>query len=279
MPRLGFLIDVTKCTGCYNCFLACRDEYCGNEYPGYSAAQPTHHQFWMQITEIERGTYPHPKVDYLAVPCQHCENPTCAAAAIDGAVYTREDGMVMIDPEKAKGQKDIVNSCPYRVIYWNEELQVPQKCTGCSHMIDADEKEPRCVESCPTSALIWGDLDDPNSEIAKTIASKPVEFFHPEYGTSPRVFYVGIPKRMVTGEVILGDKSGECAQGVKVTLMGEGFKLETLSDTFGDFEFEGIDKNKPVKVSVEAAGYAPQDFQVVTNTDVNLGEIVLERLS
>lgn len=112
MPRLGFLIDVTKCTGCYNCFLACRDEYCGNEYPGYSAAQPAHKQFWMQITEIERGTYPRPVVDYIALPCQHCENPSCADGAIDGAIYTREDGMVIIDPVKAKGQDHIVNSCP-----------------------------------------------------------------------------------------------------------------------------------------------------------------------
>ena len=66
----------------------------------------------MQITEIERGTYPASQGRLHRRPLQHCENPACAAGAIDGAVYTREDGMVIIDPEKAKGQKHIVSSCP-----------------------------------------------------------------------------------------------------------------------------------------------------------------------
>ena len=74
MARYGLLIDVTKCSGCHNCFLACRDEYYGNDYPPYSAAQPlVAPQFWMQVKEIERGTYPKPKVDYIPLPCQHCE--------------------------------------------------------------------------------------------------------------------------------------------------------------------------------------------------------------
>ena len=58
MTRLSMLIDVTRCSGCYNCFLACRDEYYGNDYPGYSAAQPLNDQFWMQVKEIERGELP-----------------------------------------------------------------------------------------------------------------------------------------------------------------------------------------------------------------------------
>jgi Fe-S-cluster-containing dehydrogenase component len=76
------------------------------------------------------------------------------------------DGIVIIDPVKAKGQKAIVNSCPYRVIFWNAELEIPQKCTLCAHRLDEGEKQPRCVEACPTGALVFGDLDDPGSEIA-----------------------------------------------------------------------------------------------------------------
>ena len=91
------------------------------------------------------------------------------------AVYRRQDGIVMIDPVKAKGQKQIVTACPYRVIEWNEEKQIPQKCTFCAHLLDKGEKEPRCVESCPTGALVFGDLDDPKSEVAKLMASGKTE--------------------------------------------------------------------------------------------------------
>ena len=150
MPRYSILIDISKCNGCYNCFLACRDEYYGNDYPAYSAAQPLNGQFWMQVKEVERGVYPKPKLSYIPTPCMHCESAPCLTAAKDGAVYRRDDSIVMIDPEKSQGQKDIVNACPYRVIYWNEEKQIPQKCTMCAHRLDEGEKMPRCVESCPT---------------------------------------------------------------------------------------------------------------------------------
>ena len=101
MARLSLLIDVTKCSGCYNCFLACRDEYYGNDYTPYSAAQPLDGHFWMQINEVERGSYPKPKLDYIPTPCMQCESAPCMDAAADEAVYRREDGIVLIDPHKA----------------------------------------------------------------------------------------------------------------------------------------------------------------------------------
>jgi len=276
MARLSLLIDVTKCSGCHNCFLACRDEFYGNDYTPYSAPQPLEGQFWMQIKEVERGTYPKPKLDYIPLPCLHCEEAPCVAAAADGAVYRRADGIVIIDPEKAKGQKDIVSSCPYRVIFWNKELEIPQKCTLCAHRLDEGEKQPRCVEACPTGALVFGDLDDPESEIAKLSASLDVEVYHPEYASLPTVKYVGIPKRFIAGEVVRRDVPGECAEGVKVTLEGGGVSLETLSDSYGDFEFDGLEKNTDYRVGVECDGYAPMIIEVSTQTDVDLGEIVLE---
>jgi Fe-S-cluster-containing dehydrogenase component len=278
MARLGMLIDVTKCSGCHNCFLACRDEYFDNDYAGYSAPQPLEGQFWMQVKEIERGTWPKPKLDYLPLPCQHCESAPCIDAARDGAVYRRKDGIVIIDPVKAKGQKEIVNSCPYRVIYWNSALQLPQKCTMCAHMLDAGESMPRCVEACPTGALLFGDLDDPTSDISQAMAGSKTEGFHPEYETAPLVRYIGIPKRFVVGEVVCKDERGECAQGVWITLEGEGTKLETHTDSYGDFEFEGLEKDKQFRLRVDLKGYASMIIDVSTRNDVDLGEIVLEPL-
>lgn len=278
MTRLSLLIDVTKCTGCYNCFLACRDEYYDNDYRPYSARQPLNGQFWMQINEVERGTYPKPKVDYIPLPCLHCEEAPCVVAATDGAVYRREDGIVLIDPEKARGQEAVVKACPYRVIFWNPELELPQKCTLCAHRLDEGDKEPRCVEACPTGALVFGDLDDPTSEIARLSATLKTETYHPEYGASPMVKYVGLPKRFIAGEVVRRDNPDECAEGVKITLEGAGLKLETRSDSYGDFEFDGLDKNTAYRVRIDSEGYASMIIEVYTQTDVDLGELVLEPL-
>jgi Fe-S-cluster-containing dehydrogenase component len=277
MARPGLLIDVTKCSGCHNCFLACRDEYYANDYSPYSAPQPLDGPFWMQVKEVERGGYPKPKLDYVPLLCQHCQEAPCIDIAADNAVYRREDGFVIIDPVRAKGQKAIVTSCPYRVVSWNKELDLPQKCTMCAHRLDEGEKEPRCVEACPTGALTFGDLDDPSSGVSKLVAEKKIEFIHPEYGTEPVVMYVGVPRRFVVGEVVRADLRGECAEGVSVTLVGDGIKREAKTDSYGDFEFEGLDDNMTCTVTVKLDGYASQVFEVATHTDVDLGEIVLER--
>jgi Fe-S-cluster-containing dehydrogenase component len=276
MARYSILIDIAKCNGCYNCFLACRDEYYGNDYLPYSAAQPLNGQFWMQVKEIERGVYPKPKVSYIPTPCMHCETAPCMIAAQDGAVYRRDDGIVMIDPQKAHGQKGIVNACPYRVIYWNEDTQIPQKCTMCAHRLDEGETLPRCVESCPTGALVFGDLDDPQSEIARLSAQVQTESLHPEFKTGASVQYVGIPRRFVTGEIVFSDNESECAPKVKVKLTGEGQDRETVTDIFGDFEFEGLDKNGTYVVSVEADGYEPVEIEFTMLSDINFGEIELD---
>jgi Fe-S-cluster-containing dehydrogenase component len=276
MTRLGLLIDITRCSGCHNCFLACRDEHYGNDYPGYSAPQPLNGQFWMQVKEVERGKYPRPRLDYIPIPCQHCQNAPCIDAARDGAVYRRDDGIVMIDPVKAKGQDQIVASCPYRVIYWNDDLQLPQKCGMCAQRLDQGDKQPRCSEACPTGAMVFGDLDDPASEISQRLKEVSPETFHPEYETGPLVQYHGLPGRMVAGEVVL-DGSDECAAGVKVTLEGGGETRETATGTFGDFAFEKLPRSTAYTLTVAHDGYAPQTFAVKTHTDVDLGEVVLTR--
>ena len=274
MARYGMLIDIYKCCGCYNCFLACRDEYCGNDYPGYSAAQPPKGQFWMKVFERERGKYPKVKLSYTPVPCMHCENAACIRAAHDGAVYRRPDGIVIIDPVKAKGQKQIVAACPYRAIDWNEELQLPQKCTLCAHMLDKGEKEPRCVEVCPTEALVFGDLDDPKSKVAQLVAAGNMESLHPEYGLKEKVVYTNIPRKFVAGTVVYGD-TDECAEGATVTLSGNGTKMTTKTSLFGDFEFEGLADGMDYTVNIEAKGYKPKKMPAKTTSDVYLGVIML----
>ncbi len=274
MAKYGMVIDTTKCNGCYNCFLACRDEFCGNDYPGYAASQPESGHFWMRMVERERGKYPKVKVAYTPIPCMHCENAPCVAAAKDGAVYRRPDGIVIIDPEKSKGQKQIVSACPYRVIYWNEEKEIPQKCDFCAHLLDEGWKEPRCVEACPTGALVFGDLDDPESEVAKLVASGKTEVIHPEYGLKEAISYIGLPKKFVAGAVALGDKD-ECAEGAVITLTGNGETKTVKADNYGDFEFEDLPDDTEFTVKVEYPGYAAQEFEVKTKIDVYLGDIIL----
>ncbi|MBQ1516363.1 MAG: oxidoreductase, partial [Lachnospiraceae bacterium] len=131
-----FVIDVARCSGCHNCQLACKDEHCGNDWRPYAAPQPPTGQFWCKVTDHPRGTIPKVKIHYIPVLCNHCADAPCIAAAENGAVYRREDGLVVIDPEKAAGQKAIAEACPYGAVYWNEELSLPQKCTGCAHLLD-----------------------------------------------------------------------------------------------------------------------------------------------
>lgn len=277
MSRYGMVIDITRCNGCYNCFLSCRDEYCGNDHFPFSAAQPDRGQFWMRIIERERGKYPHRvKVAYMPIPCMHCDDAPCVKAAQNGEIYRDKDGMIIIDPVKAKGQKYLVSTCPYRVIYWNEEKQLPQKCTFCAHLLNDGWKEPRCVEACPTGALVFGDLDDPKSEVAKLVASGKTEALHPEYNLKDKVTYIGLPKRFIAGSVVFGD-TDECAENVRVTISASGDNKTVETDNFGDFEIDGLQADTRYSVQIKHSGYKSVKLEAFTKTDVYLGEIVLSK--
>ena len=279
MAKYGIAIDISKCTGCYNCFLACKDEYVGNDYLPTSIAQPEVEHNWMDIKEIEQGTGTKVKVDYIPVTCMHCDNPPCAKVAPEGAVYKRDDGVVIIDPVKAKGCKEIVNACPYNVVTWNEEQQLAQKCTMCVQMLDSGEKTVRCVESCPTQAMVFGDLDDKDSAISKLLAESKdrVEDYKPEFGTKPIVKYLSLPKYFITGEVVLSDQETECPSELEITMIAEdGETMTTKTDFFGDFEFKNITKNQVYTIKVEKNGYLPAEMMVRAYASRNIGEIVLQ---
>jgi Fe-S-cluster-containing dehydrogenase component len=274
MSRYGMIIDINKCNGCYNCFLACKDEYTGNDYLPYSVATQNEGKPFMKVTEKEMGKCPKVKVDYVAQPCLQCANATCVKMATEGEVYRRPDGIVIIDPVKAKGKREIVNTCPHRVISWNEAMNVAQKCTFCVHLLEKGAKEPRCVEGCPSGALLFGDLDDPNSAISKSMKESSTQELNPAYGLKPNVVYRNLPGKLIAGEVIFAD-SKECAQGVKVTLTGDKIEKSVTTDFLGDFEFKGLPADKSFKLTIEYKGYKPQSINVKSDTDKNIGEVML----
>jgi len=277
MKNYGMVVDVAKCNGCYSCFLACKDENCGEEFPGYSAGQPMTGHYWMNLVEVERGTYPKVKLNHIPVTCAQCDNPSCLRAAENGAVYKRKDGIVMIDPGKALGQKQIVDSCPYRVIFWNEEKKVAQKCDMCAHLLDNGFTQPRCVEMCPTGCITFGDLNDPNSEISRLVASQKPYALRPEFGLGDKVLYLNVPTKFVAGTVVFKE-TDQCAANVDVTLKANGTTKSYVTDAFGDFWFEGLDRNKEYKLEIEHSGFKKLSLKVCTKIDVNVGDLYLEKI-
>ena len=276
MTRYAMAIDLRTCIGCYNCQIACKDEHVGNEFMPTTKSQPTFGHFWRGIDEVEREISPTKiKVDYIPTICQHCEDAPCIKEAKEDAVYQRPDGIVIIDPAKAVGQKQLVESCPYGVIFWNEAENLPQKCTFCAHLLDDGWEEPRCVQTCPTSCNYFGDLDDPESKISKFLAENEAEIYRPDLGLKTQVFYVGLPKPKLGGTVIFGDKD-ECAGNVKVSLTApDGTKLDSQTDFFGDFEFDALGLEK-YKVQFDADGYKSEIKEIeITENDHYLGEVIL----
>lgn len=265
-----FLIDLEKCTGCHGCQIACKDEHCSQAWLPYAEAQPEAGQFWMKVNQRERGHKPHVKVEYVPTCCQRCENAPCVAAAEDGAMYVREeDCMPIIDPAKAKGQKQIVDACPYHVIYWNEELQIPQKCTGCAHLLDGDEPitVPRCYDNCPTGALQYGEESELDLEGAVHL--------HPEYGTKPHVWYKGFVPTFVAGTVF-DPTVMEVCKDATVTLKGEGVSLEEKTNHWGDFEFRDVPMNGTFELEISYNGKTMNKTVSTVNGDVGLEDIAFE---
>lgn len=272
------VVDVARCNGCFNCVIACKDEHWENDWPPVAVAQPKHGAFWINVEKKERGQFPHVKVSYTPRLCMHCHVPPCGQSASKNAVYTRPDGIVIIDPAKALSQKEMLSACPYEAIFWNEEKKLPQKCTFCAHLLDGGWKEPRCVQACPTNALVFGDSDEPRSEVTKMLAAKTGEVLRPELGLKTSVYYVGLPKMFVAGTAVFDD-TDECAEAVRVTLenLSEARSLTTSTNNYGDFEFENVLPMREYRVRLEADGYATASVDVQVEEDRYLGQITLKR--
>ena len=279
MAKWRMIIDVEKCEDCNNCFLSCKDEHVDNDWPGYTLAQPRHGHRWMNIMRKERGSFPLIDVAYRPTPCMHCESAPCARAAKNGAVYKREDGIVIIDPEKAAGQQELVKACPYGAIFWNEEKKLPQKCTMCAHLLDQGWKTTRCAQACPTGALRVLALED--EELKRMVEEEGLEPLHPEWKTQPGVYYKNLyryDRCFVAGSVAV-EKGGvtDCVKGATVTLgNGSGKVGEAVSDTFGDFKVDKLreDSGKyTLEIRHETLGRKTMEVEV--KKSVNVGVIVL----
>ncbi len=278
MKKWNMIIDVAKCHDCNNCFLACKDEYIGNDWKPFSVAQPWHGHRWMNIMRKERGQYPKVEVGYLPLPCVHCDDAPCIKAAKGGAIYKRDDGIVIIDPEKAKGQKDLVASCPYGAIYWNADKAVPQKCTFCVHLLEEGWKQPRCVQACPTGALEAACIED--TEMQKRVKAEGLEAYMPQLKTKARVYYKNLFRYthcFIAGSVALQDKD-ECADGATVKLKKGGGKAvqETVTNNYGDFKFDGLEENSGAyELEISYSGYNMLKRGVDLKASVNVGTLFL----
>jgi len=246
MKKWNLIIDVARCNNCNNCFLANKDEHVDNDFPGYAAPQPRHGHRWIDILRRERGRAPMVDVAYLPTLCNHCDDAPCVNASRDGAVYKRPDGIVIIDPQKAAGKKEIVGSCPYGAIWWNEERQVAQTWIFDAHLLDQGWQEPRCAQVCPTAAI--RSLKAEDSEMQGVAESEALEVLHPELGTKPRVYYKNLyryTKCFIGGSVAV-DHNGviDCLEGADVTLSMAGAQLaQQRTDNYGDFKFDRLDRD------------------------------------
>lgn len=264
-----FVVDIDKCSGCHNCQIACKDEHCANDWMPYAKEQPNSGQFWMKVDQWDHGQVPKVRVEYLPQPCMHCDNPACQKA-VPEAVYKREDGLVIIDPEKSKGHRELVDSCPYGRIYYNDALDIAQKCTGCAHLVD-EGKVPHCVDLCATGALRFGDEEDFADEIANA------EVLDPDSGCGPRVYYLNRPHLFIGGEV-WDPEANEIIENATITLtMPDGSARTTQTDDFGDFWFRRIDAGS-YDLKVEAEGFVTQERKGIELTkSLNLGDFPLTR--
>ena len=235
-----FIFDANKCNGCYGCQFACKDEHCGNEWAPYAKSQPTTGQFWCQLNEKTHGQVPKVRVEYWPVMGTQDEALREYAPEV---LIEREDGLIVLDPEKTKGRRDIAEK--FEGVFYNEELDICQGCTGCAHLVDAGEV-PHCVDLCVLGALQFGDEEDFAEEIAK--AEKFSEGSH--------VYYLNMPHLFAGGEV-WDPEDNEVIIGAKVTLSGDA---------------------EAVEVVIEAEGYqvVERSFELVES--LNLGDFPLSKI-
>ncbi len=178
--QYAMVIDARKCVGCHACTIACKTEF---EVPLGK------HRSWVE--EVEKGSYPDVSRSFLPRLCNQCSKPQCVTVCPTGATYKREeDGIVVIDEDVCIGCKYCMQACPYDARFINPRTGTADKCDFCLHRVE-NGLEPSCVNTCQAGARVFGDMNDPDSEVAKLIAMNPVTVLRREMGTEPNVFYIG----------------------------------------------------------------------------------------
>jgi len=266
-----FLFDAAKCNGCYDCQIVCKDEHCENDWRPYAAPQPETGQFWCRVDEKTRGQVPWVRVAYKPVLCAHCADAPCAAVCADGAFERREDGLLIINPDKCTGCGKCVDACPQGSIYFNAEIKVAQKCTGCAHLLDNGWDVPRCVDACSHEALIYKEESEIADLLAKAEAGAEVA------GFGPKMFFLNLPKRFIAGTAV-DFAADEVIIGAKAAIAGaDGFTAELDTDEFGDFVFDQIPAGV-YTLTIKAEGYKEFSQQVdVTEIDISVGDLSIEK--
>jgi Fe-S-cluster-containing dehydrogenase component len=276
MKKWNMIIDVAECTNCNLCTLATMDEYVGNDWPGYSKPMPKHGHKWINILQKERGQIPMIDLAYVPTMCNQCDDAPCVAKG-GGVVTKRPDGIVLIDPEKSKGRKDLVEACPYGHIWWNEEHQVPQAWNFDAHLIDDGWQQTRGHQSCPTGAMRAAYIEE--AEMARMVRDEGLEVMRPELNTKPRVYYKNLWRyaKCFIGGSVAAETDGvvDCVEGAIVRLLKDGAVVaETTTDNYGDFKFDKLDEESGAYV-VEVKGErgASKTVEAKLGVSINLGEI------
>ena len=175
-PKYAIVIDTFKCFDCKACMIACKVE---NDVPD---------GFWRNWVK-HTGGLEGLRTQFQPGQCMQCEEPSCVAACPVGATYKQADGLVVIDPLKCIGCGNCVTACPYGARYRDPGTRRADKCDFCEHRLKRGE-EPACVETCPTKARIFGDLNDPASQVSELMEKeKLVQVVNPRVDTKPNIFY------------------------------------------------------------------------------------------
>ena len=278
MSQWNLIIDVARCENCNNCVLANKDEFVGNNFPGYSAAQSLHGESTIKISRTVRGEGHMVDAAYLPTLCNHCDDAPCMKKGGD-CISKRADGIVIIDPKKSQGRKDLVAACPYGSIVWNEDLNIPQNWIFDAHLLDKGWKEPRCSQSCPTGAMKA--LKASRAEMAALVRAEGLQVLKPELATKSRVYYKNLHRSthcFIGGSVVAAIQGVlECVAGAKVKLLKAGSPVQVaLTDAFGDFKFDGLENNAGTyTVLICASNGASTERVVVLGGTHFLGDIEL----
>jgi len=180
MTQYAMLLDLDRCVGCQACTVVCKVE--NDVELG---------EFWTKVDQKgPYGKFPDLELYFMPKLCQHCKNPSCVEVCPTGASYKREDGIVLIDHNKCIGCQLCIMACPYGVRHLDKRSGVVEKCTLCAQRVDAGD-EPICATSCQQHARIFGDIDDPNSEVSQMIkAAGDRAFTLKDPGNEPSVHYI-----------------------------------------------------------------------------------------